>query len=158
MNNGQPAAGFLPTRFQGVKFRGSGDPVLYLSNPEGMSRQVRRDLLDDLARMNQITLREFGDPEIATRIAQYEMAYRLQTSAPELMDLKSEGKATLDLYGIDDPVTRDYGSRCLIARRLVERGVRFVQIFTGNQTWDHHGDIVNALPAVCKRTDKPAAR
>jgi hypothetical protein len=148
-------SGFLPTRFQGVKFRGSGDPVLYLSNPEGMSRQVRRDLLDDLARMNQITLREFGDPEIATRIAQYEMAYRMQMSVPELTDFSNEPRRILERYGPDVRRQGSFAYNCLLARRLAERGVRFVQLMHAG--WDQHRNLTYQLRTQCTDTDAPSA-
>ena len=148
-------SGFLPSRFQGVKFRGGGDPVLYLSNPDGMSKDVRRGLLDDLARLNEIKLKEAGDPEIATRIAQYEMAYRMQTSVPELTDLSREDPRVLDSYG---PSVRQQGTfayNCLMARRLVERGVRCVQLMHAG--WDQHGSITTELYNQCRDTDQPSA-
>jgi uncharacterized protein DUF1501 len=148
-------SGFLPTRFQGVKFRGSGDPVLYLSNPDGMSRQVRRDLLDDLARMNQITLREFGDPEIATRIAQYEMAYRMQMSVPELTNFSNEPQWVLDRYGPDVRRQGTFAYNCLLARRLAERGVRFIQLMHAG--WDQHRNLTYQLRTQCTDTDAPSA-
>jgi hypothetical protein len=148
-------SGFLPTRFQGVKFRGSGDPVLYLSNPDGMSRQVRRDLLDDLARLNQITLREFGDPEIATRIAQYEMAYRMQMSVPELTNFSNEPQWVLDRYGPDVRRQGSFAYNCLLARRLAERGVRFVQLMHAG--WDQHRNLTYQLRTQCTDTDAPSA-
>jgi len=148
-------SGFLPSIYQGVKLRGSGDPVLYLSNPEGMSRETRRGLLDDLARLNELKLKESGDPEIATRIAQYEMAYRMQSSVPELADLSKEPKDVLDLYG---PHVKEQGSfayNCLMARRLVERGVRFVQLMHAG--WDQHNSLTTELYTQCKDTDQPSA-
>ena len=148
-------SGFLPTRFQGVKFRGSGDPVLYLSNPDGMSRQVRRDLLDDLARLNQITLREFGDPEIATRIAQYEMAYRMQMSVPELTDFSREPRWVLERYGPDVRRQGSFAYNCLLARRLAERGVRFIQLMHAG--WDQHRNLTYQLRTQCTDTDAPSA-
>ncbi len=148
-------SGFLPSRFQGVKLRGSGDPVLYLSNPDGMSRETRRGLLDDLARLNDLRLREVGDPEITARIAQYEMAYRMQASVPELSDLSKEPKEVLDLYG---PQVREQGTfayNCLMARRLVERGVRFVQLMHAG--WDQHNSLTTELYTQCRDTDQPSA-
>jgi hypothetical protein len=148
-------SGFLPSRFQGVKFRGSGDPVLYLANPDGMSREVRRGLLDDLAKLNEIKLREFGDPEIATRISQYEMAYKMQVSVPELTDFSKEPKDVLDSYG---PGVKEQGSfayNCLMARRLVERGVRFVQLMHAG--WDQHNSLTTELYNQCRDTDQPSA-
>ncbi len=147
--------GFLPSRFQGVKFRGSGDPVLYLSNPEGMSRAIRRGLLDDLARLNEIKLAEFGDPEIATRIAQYEMAYRMQMSVPELTDLSTEPQHILDMYGPDVKRQGSFAYNCLIARRLAERGVRFVQLMHAG--WDQHRNLNRQLEIQCRDTDAPSA-
>ncbi len=148
-------SGFLPSRFQGVKFRGSGDPVLYLSNPQGISRQMRREWLDDIARINQLKLQEFGDPEIATRIAQYEMAFKMQSSVPELTDLSNEPAAVLDMYGpqVKEPGT--FAHNCLLARRLVERGVRFVQLMHAG--WDQHNSITTELYTQCKDTDQPSA-
>ncbi|MFN4259990.1 MAG: DUF1501 domain-containing protein [Gemmataceae bacterium] len=148
-------SGFLPSKYQGVKFRGSGDPVLYLSNPNGMSREVRRVLLDDLARMNELTLREFGDPEIATRIAQYEMAYRMQTSVPELTDLTQEPKHILDRYGPDVQRRGSFAYNCLIARRLAERGVRFIQLMHAG--WDQHRNLNSQLKIQCQDVDAPSA-
>ncbi|HWA96866.1 MAG TPA: DUF1501 domain-containing protein, partial [Pirellulales bacterium] len=148
-------SGFLPSRFQGVKFRGSGDPVLYLSNPDGMSREVRRAVLDDLARMNREALKEFGDPEIATRIAQYEMAYRMQTSVPELTDLSNEPQHVLDMYGPEVTRQGSYAYNCLMARRLAERGVRFVQLMHAG--WDQHRNLNTQLRIQCQDTDAPSA-
>jgi hypothetical protein len=148
-------SGFLPSRFQGVKFRGGGDPVLYLSNPDGMSRSMRRGLLDDIAQINELKLRDFGDPEIATRIAQYEMAFKMQASVPELTDLSNEPRSVLDMYGpqVREPGTFAYN--CLMARRLVERGVRCVQAMHAG--WDQHNSITTELYTQCKDTDQPSA-
>ncbi len=148
-------SGFLPSRFQGVKFRGSGDPVLYLANPDGMSREVRRGQLDDLARLNEIKLREAGDPEIATRIAQYEMAYRMQMSVPELTDLSREDPKILDSYGPNVRQQGTFAYNCLMARRLVERGVRHVQLMHAG--WDQHGSLTTELYNQCRDTDQPSA-
>jgi hypothetical protein len=148
-------SGFLPSRYQGVKFRGSGDPVLYLSNPDGMSRAMRRGLLDDIARLNEMKLREVGDPEISTRIAQYEMGFKMQASVPELTDLSKEPKHVLDMYG---PQVREQGTfayNCLMARRLVERGVRCVQVMHAG--WDQHNSITTELYTQCRDTDQPSA-
>jgi hypothetical protein len=148
-------SGFLPSRLQGVKFRGTGDPVLYLSNPEGMSRSMRRGVLDDIAKLNEIKLRDFGDPEIATRIAQYEMAFKMQASVPELTDLASEPASVLAMYG---PQVREEGTfahNCLMARRLVERGVRFVQVMHAG--WDQHNSLTTELYTQCRDTDQPSA-
>jgi hypothetical protein len=148
-------SGFLPSRFQGVKFRGSTDPVLYLNNPDGVSRELRRGMLDDLAAINQIKLQQFSDPEIATRIAQYEMAFKMQASVPELTDLSKEPAAVLDLYGpsVREPGTFAYN--CLMARRLIERDVRFVQVMHAG--WDQHNSITTELYTQCKDTDQPSA-
>lgn len=148
-------SGFLPTRYQGVKFRSVGDPVLYLSNPEGFSARNRRDYLDALGKLNQLTLDEFGDPEISTRIAQYEMAFRMQTSVPELTDLSKEPAHIFDLYGPDAKKPGTFAANCLLARRLAERGVRCIQLF--HRDWDHHGGLPEGLPKLCRQTDQPAA-
>jgi hypothetical protein len=148
-------SGFLPSRYQGVKFRSVGDPVLYLSNPAGFDAGDRRVFLDSLAKLNRIRLDEFGDPEIATRIAQYEMAFRMQTSVPELTDLTKEPASTFDLYGEDARKPGTFAANCLLARRLAERGVRFIQLF--HRDWDHHGKLPQDLPKRCKETDQAAA-
>jgi hypothetical protein len=148
-------SGFLPSRFQGVKFRGSGDPVLYLSNPNGMSRQMRRGLLDDIAKLNELKLKEFGDPEIATRIAQYEMAYRMQSSVPELTDFSKESPEVLASYGPQVKEQGTFAYNCLMARRLAERGVRFVQVMHAG--WDQHNSLTTELYTQCKDTDQPSA-
>jgi hypothetical protein len=148
-------SGFLPSRFQGVKFRGSGSPVLYLSNPDGMSREVRRGMLDDLAKLNELRLRDFGDPEIATRISQYEMAYRMQASVPELADFSKEPKEVLESYGPQVKEQGTFAYNCLMARRLLERGVRFVQLMHAG--WDQHNSITTELYTQCKDTDQPSA-
>ena len=149
------SSGFLPSKFQGVKFRGMGDPVLYLSNPEGMSREMRRKLLDGLEELNELNLQEYGDPEITTRIAQYEMAYKMQVSVPELTDISDEPDHILDMYG---PHVRTQGSfayNCLIARRLIERGTRFVQCMHAG--WDNHRNLNYMLKNLCEDTDAPSA-
>jgi hypothetical protein len=148
-------SGFLPSRYQGVKLRGGGDPVLYLSNPDGLSRPMRRGLLDDVARLNAIRLRDLGDPEIATRISQYEMAYRMQASVPELTDLSREPAHVLQMYGPDVRQPGTYAYNCLMARRLVERGVRFVQLMHAG--WDQHNSITTELYNQCRDTDQPSA-
>jgi hypothetical protein len=148
-------SGFLPSRHQGVKFRGSGDPVLYLSNPDGMGPGTRRGMLDDLAKLNEIKLRETGDPEIATRMSQYEMAYRMQTSVPELSDLSKEPREVLDLYGPQVKEQGTFAYNCLMARRLIERGVRFVQLMHAG--WDQHNSLTTELYTQCKDTDAPSA-
>ncbi len=152
--NSNWGSGFLPTLYQGVQFRGSGDPVLYLSNPRGVDPQIQRDSLDTLGRLNQAHLGAVGDPEIATRIHSFEMAYRMQTSAPELMDISREPKQVLEMYGAE-PGKPSFANNCLLARRLLERGVRFVQLF--HESWDQHGNLKNDLKKNCKVTDKACA-
>lgn len=148
-------SGFLPSKFQGVKLRGSGDPVLYLSNPKGMSQSMRREWLDDIATLNHLKLEQMADPEIETRIAQYEMAFKMQTSVPELADLSTESRETLDSYGpqVEEPGT--FAHNCLMARRLIERGVRFVQVMHAG--WDQHNSLTTELYTQCKDTDQPSA-
>jgi len=159
--NDQPLAdrhwgsGFLPTRYQGVKFRSVGDPVLYLSDPAGFSPQARRHFIDDVGRLNQLELDHFGDPEIATRIAQYEMAYKMQTSVPELTDLSKEPARTFDLYGEDARKPGTFAANCLLARRLAERGVRFIQLF--HRGWDQHNDLPKQIPGQARDTDRASA-
>ena len=148
-------SGFLPTTHQGVKFRSGSDPVLYLNNPSGVSQAVKRGLLDDLGALNERRLELMGDPEIATRIAQYELAFRMQSSIPELTDIKDEPKSVLDLYGPDVTKPGTYASQCLLARRLVERGVRFVQLF--HIGWDQHGNLPREIGNQCRNTDQPSA-
>ncbi|MGK0189691.1 MAG: hypothetical protein ACI9R3_005508 [Verrucomicrobiales bacterium] len=148
-------AGFLPNQHQGVKFRNAGDPVLFLSNPQGIDRSLRRDMLDDLAELNQQKHAVIGDPEIQARIAQYEMAFRMQSSVPELTDTSGEPQSVLDLYGPEVKTPGTYASNCLLARRLVERDVRFIQLF--HQGWDHHGGLPKALKGQCSDTDHPTA-
>ena len=147
--------GFLPSRYQGIKFRGSGDPVLHLSNPPGIDADTRRKMLDGIAELNQLQLDEVGDPEIQTRIAQYEMAYRMQTSVPELTDISQEPESVLDMYGPDVHRPGSYAANCLLARRLAERGVRFIQLY--HRGWDQHGKLPVDLPLQCKDTDQPSA-
>lgn len=145
-------SGFLPSKHQGVKFRNSGDAVLYLSNPLGMSAQTRRNTLDRLAALNQQHYEEIGDPEIQTRIAQYEMAFRMQSSVPDLIDISAEPKHILDSYGPDVQRSGSYASNCLLARRLAERDVRFIQLF--HMGWDHHGGLPNAVRGQVRDTDQ----
>ena len=147
--------GFLPSRHQGVKFRRSGDPVLFLSNPPGVSRRDRRALLDDLASLNRERMQKLGDPEIATRMTQYEMAYRMQISVPNLTDISDEPKSVLDLYGSDVTTPGSYAANCLLARRLAERGVRFVQLY--HRGWDQHTHLPKQIRSQCKDTDQPSA-
>ena len=148
-------SGFLPTKYQGVKFRSVGDPVLYLSNPAGFTRQDRRTYLDALGKLNQLALDDYGDPEIGTRISQYEMAFRMQSSVPELTDLSKEPAQTFEMYGADARKPGTYAANCLLARRLAERGVRFIQLF--HRDWDHHGNLPKDLPKRCKETDQASA-
>lgn len=148
-------SGFLPSRYQGVKFRAGGDPVLYLSSPPGMDRSVRRGMLDDLAKMNQSQYDVVGDPEILTRIAQYEMAYKMQASVPELTDISNESQSTLDLYGPQVTERGTFAYNCLMARRLAERGTRFIQVMHAG--WDQHNSITTELYTQCRDTDQPSA-
>src|SRR5688572_11370758 len=147
-------SGFLPTVYQGVQFRGSGDPVLYLSNPRGVDAELQRDTLDTIGKLNSMRLDITGDPEISTRINSFEMAFRMQSSAPELMDLSKEPKHVLDLYGAV-PGKPSFANNCLLARRLVERGVRFVQLY--HEAWDQHGNLVKDIKQNCKDTDQASA-
>jgi hypothetical protein len=148
-------SGFLPSTYQGVKFRSAGDPVLFLSNPPGISPRTRRRMLDDLARLNRLNLEQAGDPEIATRIAQYEMAYRMQTSVPELLDVSREPQAIFDLYGLESRRPGTYAANCLLARRLAERGVRFIQLF--HRGWDQHTNLPRQIAGQCRDTDQASA-
>lgn len=148
-------SGFLPSKHQGVKFRSGGSPVLYLDDPPGIDRHVRRGILDDVAQLNALKLDEYGDPEIATRIAQYEMAFRMQASIPELTDLSDETPQTLALYGPDVLEPGTFAHHCLLARRLVERGVRFVQLMHAG--WDQHNSLTTELYTQCKDTDQASA-
>ncbi len=149
------ASGFLPSKYQGVKFRSQGDPVLYLSNPEGISRPQRKRVLADLASLNSITHEAYQDPEIETRIAQYEMAFRMQVSVPELADLDSEPQHVKDMYGPDVERSGSFARNCLMARRLAERGSRFIQVMHAG--WDQHNNIPTQLEIQCRDTDQPAA-
>lgn len=160
-SGGQPlydrlwGSGFLPSKYQGVKFRSIGDPVLYLSNPPGLDTEVRRQMLDDLKTLNTQRLQEQGDPEISTRIAQYEMAFRMQTSVPDLTDLSSESQATFDLYGDDARKPGTFAYNCLLARRMAERGVRFIQLF--HRDWDHHLNLPTGITKQAGLTDRASA-
>ena len=147
-------SGFLPTVYNGVTFRSQGDPILYLSNPKGVDDHIQRDTLDTIRKLNEKRLDVIGDPEIATRINSYEMAYRMQTSAPELMDISKEPKHILDMYGVE-PGKPSFAMNCLLARRLIERGVRFVELF--HEAWDQHGNLVADLKKNCKNTDQASA-
>lgn len=149
-------SGFLPSQHQGVRFRSGSDPVLYLSNPPGINASARRGMLDSIAELNHIAEKSFGDPEINTRIAQYEMAYQMQSSAPELTDLSHESKSTIDMYGIDDKgIDGGFARNCLLARRMIERGVRFVQLM--HRGWDQHSSLPKQIRGQCKDVDQPAA-
>ena len=148
-------SGFLPSKFQGVKFRSVGDPVLFLSNPTGLDTKTRRRMLDDLGKLNQLNLNKFGDPEIATRIAQYEMAYRMQTSVPELLDTSNEPERVTQAYGPDVSKRGTFAANCLLARRLCERGVRFVQLF--HRGWDQHEHLPRDHRRQCEDTDQATA-
>jgi hypothetical protein len=148
-------SGFLPSRFQGVRFRNTGELVPYLSNPPGVSTAGRRALLDDIAAMNAQHLTDYGDPEIDTRIAQYELAFRMQSSVPELVDFSQETQATIDRYGPNALNKGTYANNCLIARRLLERGVRFVQLM--HSGWDQHGNLYTQLEEQCRDTEAPSA-
>lgn len=148
------STGFLPSVHQGIQFRSEGEPVLFITNPEGHDRNDRRQVLDAVKKLNEERLRILGDPEIATRISQYEMAYRMQTSVPDLMDISKESQATLDLYGAQ-PGKATFANNCLLARRLVERGVRMVQLYDAD--WDHHGGLDKRLPAKAKDVDQGMA-
>ncbi len=149
------SSGFLPSEHQGVQFRGGGDPVLYLSNPPGITAEMRRRLLDSLARLNQRQYEAFGDPEIPTRIAQYEMAFRMQTSVPELVDISKEPAEVLELYGPDVKKPGSFAFNCLLARRMAERGVRFIQLY--HRGWDQHGNLPRRIREQCQDCDQPSA-
>ncbi len=149
------SSGFLPSSHQGVNFRSAGDPVLYLSDPPGMRRETRRRMLDALEKLNQIRSAEYGDPEIQTRIGQYEMAFRMQTSVPDLMDLSNEPESTFEMYGPESRKPGSYAQHCLLARRLVERGVRFVQLY--KRGWDQHNDLPRDIALQSKAVDQPSA-
>jgi hypothetical protein len=147
--------GFLPSRYQGVQFRSGGEPVLYLADPPGVTRDRRRTMLDALAQMNHLQAEKAGDPEIETRITQYEMAYRMQASVPDLMQLDGEPQNVMEQYGPDVSRPGSFARNCLLARRLVERGVRFIQLY--HRDWDHHGGLPAQLPKMTADTDQPAA-
>ncbi|MBT6398625.1 MAG: DUF1501 domain-containing protein, partial [Verrucomicrobia bacterium] len=149
------SSGFLPSRHQGVKLRAGGSPVLYLNNPTGISPQLRRQMLDGIADLNQRKYDTVGDPEIQTRISQYEMAYRMQTSVPELADISGESKSTLDLYGPQVHEPGSFARNCLLTRRLLERGTRYVQLMHAG--WDQHNSLTTELYNQCRDTDQPSA-
>ncbi len=152
--NSNFGSGFLPTVYQGVPFRGSGEPVLYLSNPPGVDAEIQKDSLDVIKKLDHARLDVVGDPEVATRINSFEMAYRMQSSAPELMDIAKEPKPILDMYGAE-PGKPSFANNCLLTRRLLERGVRFVQLF--HEAWDQHGNLKHDIKKNCEDTDRPSA-
>lgn len=149
------SSGFLPTTYAGTPFRSTGDPILYLKNPEGIDAAKQRARLDALRDLNEMRQAATGDEEISSRIHSYELAFRMQSSSPELLDFSTESQATKDMYGIGQEATNAYGTNCLLARRMIERGVRFVMLMHGS--WDHHSSINTGLPKQCKTTDQPAA-
>ena len=151
----QWGSGFLPTKYQGVKFRSGADPVLYLSDPAGYSGAARRRFLDDLAKLNELKFQDYQDPEISTRISQYEMAYKMQSSVPELADLSKEPESTFEMYGPDSRKPGSYAANCILARRLAERGVRFIQLF--HRGWDQHNNLPKEIRGQCRETDQPSA-
>jgi hypothetical protein len=161
LNTDQPlfsrlwSSGFLPSSHQGVRFRAGADPVLYLHDPPGLGRATRRQMLDAVAKLNRMKAEAYGDPEIETRITQYEMAYRMQTSVPELMDLAKEPEHVFDLYGAEARKPGTYAANCLLARRLAERGVRFIQLY--HRGWDQHNDLPRDLALQCRGTDQATA-
>ena len=148
-------SGFLPARYQGVQFRSGKEPVLYLANPPGITRESRRNMLDRLQQLHALEQDRIGDPELETRIGQYEMAYRMQASVPEVASIDDEPKHLLDSYGPDATKPGTFASNCILARRLAERGVRFIQLY--HQGWDHHGNIPSGMKRQCQDTDQPAA-
>jgi len=151
----QWSAGFLPSKFQGVQFQSRGSAVHYVGNPEGVCQSSQRQVIDEIQRLNGMLREERVDPEIDTRISQYEMAFRMQSSVPELTDMSGEPQHILDMYGVKQPGDGSFASNCLLARRMLESGVRFVQLY--HRGWDHHGDIAKKMPAAAKLTDQPAA-
>jgi hypothetical protein len=148
-------AGFLPARYQGVQFRSGREPVLYLDNPPGISSSSRREMLDRLQQMHTLEKDATGDPELATRIAQYEMAFRMQSSVPEVTDVSNEPEHVFEMYGPDAKKPGTFAANCLLARRLAEKGVKFIQLY--HQGWDHHGGIPGGMKTQCRETDQPAA-
>jgi uncharacterized protein (DUF1501 family) len=149
------SSGFLPSSYQGVVFRNSGDPILYLSNPKGVSTETQRAALDTIRDMNQEHLAATADGEVASRIAAYELAFRMQMAGPELLDFSKESPATLEMYGVDKEPTRPFATNCLLARRMVERDVRFVML--AHASWDDHAELKKNLAKNCAITDQPAA-
>jgi len=151
----QWSAGFLPSKFQGVQFQSKGSAVHYVGSPDGVCQSTQRQVIDEVQRLNGMLRDERADPEIDTRISQYEMAFRMQSSVPELSDMRGEPQHILDLYGVKQPGDGSFASNCLLARRMLERGVRFVQLY--HRGWDHHGDIEKKMPAAAKLTDQASA-
>ena len=155
MGHGYRRPVVLPSKYQGVRFRASADPVLHLANPPGIDRPTRRKILDAIQKLNQLTAEEYGDPEVEARISQYEIAYRMQTSVPSLMDLSNEPEHTFELYGPDSRKPGTYAANCLLARRLAERGVRFIQLY--HRGWDQHNDLPRDISLQCKGVDQASA-
>ena len=151
----QWSSGFLPSKFQGIQFQSKGDPVHYVGNPDGVCQSTQRQVIEEIQRLNGMLAEERIDPELQTRIAQYEMAARMQASVPELTDFKSEPQHVLDLYGLKEPGDGSFAGNCLLARRLAERGVRFIQLY--HRAWDHHGDIERNMPVAAKDVDQASA-
>lgn len=151
----QWSAGFLPSKFQGVQFQSKGSAVHYVGSPDGVCQSTQRQVIDEIQRLNGVLREERADPEIETRISQYEMAFRMQSSVPELSDMRGEPQHILDMYGVKQPGDGSFASNCLLARRMLERGVRFVQLY--HRGWDHHGDIEKKMPEAAKLTDQPSA-
>ena len=152
----QWGAGFLPSRFQGVMLQSRGEAVHYIGNPEGVCQSVQRLVVDEVERLNGLRGADCPDPELTTRVAQYEMAFRMQASVPELTDFSKEPRQILDMYGVKEPGDGSFASNCLLARRLAERGVRFIQLY--HRGWDHHGEIEKFLPVTAAETDRACAR
>jgi hypothetical protein len=151
----QWSSGVLPSRFQGIQFQSRGDAVHYVGNPEGVCQSTQRQVIDEVRRMNGLLADETRDPEIATRIAQYELAFKMQSSVPELTDFKNEPQAMLDLYGVKEPGDGSFASNCILARRLAERGVRMIQLY--HRAWDHHSDLELGMKAGAKEVDQATA-
>jgi hypothetical protein len=151
----QWSSGFLPGKFQGVQFQTKGDAVHYVGSPEGVCQSTQRLVVEEIQRLNGMVAQERVDPEIQTRIAQYEMAFKMQTSVPELTDMSKEPQSVLDLYGVKTPGDGSFASNCLLARRLAERGTRFIQLY--HRAWDHHGNIEGAMPVAAKEVDQASA-
>jgi hypothetical protein len=147
--------GFLPSKFQGVLFQSKGQPVHYVGNPEGVCQSTQRQVIDEINRLNGMLAAERIDPEIQTRISQYELAFKMQTSVPELADFSKESKATLDMYGVKEIGEGTFASNCLLARRLAERGVRLIQVY--HRGWDHHGNVATEMPLAAQEVDKASA-